>query len=528
MKFSRRETSVILVPVSCLALLINGQIAGAELTLGRPFSDHMVVQRNMELAVWGKAASGKSVEVRIGSETRMTVAGGNGSWRVAFPAREASIRSFVIEIESADELLTVRDVLCGEVWLCAGQSNMEWPVSASASANEALAGADNPQIRLLNYQGAARGGSGRYTAEHLAKLTAERFCKGTWNLCSAETVSPFSAVGYYFGLALQRELGVPIGLINVSIGGTPAEAWVRREALATHPQLKALVQGNWLENGHLGAWCRERAAFNLGRATVEGEEIPGDELGPNHSFKPGFMWESAVAPMIPLPIRGVIWYQGESNAQLDWRVSQHRAIFELLVADWRKQFGLGEFPFLFVQLPGMGRPHWPEFREQQRRALKCLPNTGMAITIDIGHPTNVHPKTKKPVGERLARWALAKTYRRKNIVASGPLYRSMRVDGRHIELEFDHAGSGLQPRDGLPLRHFEIAGADGKFHPAQANIVSGRVVVTCGAVELPKHVRYGWVMFPNPPVNFYNRESLPASPFNTLEDDLWQRTMTRG
>jgi sialate O-acetylesterase len=421
-----------------LTTLISAPSAKATegLQLGRPFTDHMVVQRNVDLPVWGQTGAGQAVVVRMGDARQKTVAGLDGSWRVSLPPRQASARPLAIEVRSGAASLTVSDVLVGEVWLCAGQSNMEWPVSKSASAEATVATANNPYIRLLNYRGAARGGSGRYTAVHLAKMTAAKFCAGHWELCSAETVKPFSAVGYYFGAALQRELDVPVGLINVSIGGTPAEAWVSRAALATHPQLKSLVEGNWLENEQLGEWCRARATYNLSLAMKEGVTIPGDDLGPNHSFKPGFMWQAAVAPLIPLPIRGVVWYQGESNAELDWRVRQHEAIFELLVTDWRKQLRIGDFPFLYVQLPGMGRPHWPAFREQQRRFLDRLPNVGMAVTIDVGQPTNVHPPAKRPVGERLARWALATTYGHDDMVASGPLYRSIRVAGQHVEVEY--------------------------------------------------------------------------------------------
>ena len=507
--------SALHVCVVVFTLLLASQNAIADLSLARPFGDHMIVQRDVQLPVWGKVSARQSVEVRLGDQTRATTADERGDWRVAFPARPASAVPVALTVKSGEAALTVRDILVGEVWLCAGQSNMEWPVSSSASAKNALASADRPKVRLLNYRGAARGGAGRYSATVLEKLTAEAFCEGKWQVCSTESAGPFSAVGYYFGVELHRRLRVPIGLINVSIGGTPAEAWVRREALAAHPQLKSLVQDNWLHNEQLGEWCRERGTYNLSLALKNGSTIPGDDLGPNHSFKPAFMWEAAVAPLAPYPIRGVVWYQGESNAQLDWRVRQHRAIFELLVTDWRRQFGQGDFPFLYVQLPAMGREHWPEFRDQQRRLLDHLPNVGMAVTIDLGHPTNVHPTSKKPVGQRLAHWALANVYGQNEVVGSGPLFRSMKIEGRQVTLKFDSRGRGLQTRDGLPLRHFEIAGADGVYYPASANLRDGKVIVTSELVPEPQHVRYGWTPFPTPSVNFYNRNDLPASPFST-------------
>ena len=487
----------------------------SELQLARPFGDHMVLQQNVELPVWGKAAPKERVVVQIGKVERKTISDANGNWRVIFPKLSPGDEPDKIEVRSERSSLVVRDVLVGEVWLCAGQSNMEWPLSKAATAKQALAAADNPNIRLFNLQGVARGGSGRYTTEHLKKMTAADFCDGTWQVCSPDSAASFSAVGYFFGEKLQRELEVPVGLINVSIGGTPAESWVRRQALESHPQLNSLVARNWLVNEKLGEWCRERAKLNLSRAMKDGDAIPSDDLGPNHSFKPGFMWQAAVAPLIPFPVHGVVWYQGESNAQLDWRVRQHESIFKLLVTDWRQQFGIGEFPFLYVQLPGMGRPNWPEFRDQQRRLLDRLPNVGMAVTIDVGHPTNVHPSTKKPVGERLACWTLVNTYHRKEFIAAGPLYRSMRISDQSGVLEFDHVGSGLCSSDGQPLRHFEVAGVDGVFHSADAKIESATVVVSSKAVSAPKHVRYAWTPYPKPAVNFFNRDGQPASPFST-------------
>jgi sialate O-acetylesterase len=213
-----------------------------------------------------------------------------------------------------------------------------------------------------------------------------------------------------------------------------------------------------------------------------------------------------------MAFRGAIWYQGESNAEFQWRVEQHRQLLPLLINDWRGQWGLGDFPFLFVQLPGMGRPNWPAFRNDQRQILDRVPNTGMAVTIDVGHPTNVHPRNKRPVGERLAAWALGTTYGR-DIVYSGPLLKSTTVDGGKVTLTFEHAGTGLVSTDGEPLRHFEVAGTDGLFHAAIARIVGDKVVVSSNRVLHPRQICYAWTPFPDPPVNFFNVDGFPASPF---------------
>jgi sialate O-acetylesterase len=488
--------------------------ASADVTLPRVFGHHMVLQRDREIPVWGKASPGERVGVTLNRQQKTTVADDSGSWLVTFPSRGASVEPISMTVEGRNRI-SIRDILVGEVWVCAGQSNMEFRLRSASNAKQEIATADHPRIRLLNLVGAARGSSGRYTAEHLRRLVPERFCEGQWEACTSETSAPFSAVGYFFGLELHEELGVPVGLISPAIGGTPAEAWVRRAALESDEKLRPLVEGNWLQNRLLGEFCRERAALNFSRAIRDGDEIPGDESGPNHSFKPGFMWKAAIRPLLPFPIRGVIWYQGESNAESPLRVSQHERIFELLVTDWRRQWRSGDFPFLYVQLPAMGRPDWPEFREQQRRFLKTLPNTGMAITMDVGHPTNVHPTNKQPVGKRLARWALATTYRRKAPVYSGPLFRSAEVAGASLVVSFDQVGDGLASSDGMSLRHFDLAGSDGVFHAADATIVGETVVVSCSRVKEPRHARYAWVPYPDPPVNFVNAAGLPASPFTT-------------
>jgi sialate O-acetylesterase len=389
---------------------------------------------------------------------------------------------------------------------------MEWELSQAATAKTAVPAAKHSRLRLLNFVGAARGGSGDYTPQLIARLSPERFCEGRWRVCSPESAAPFSAVGFFFGQKLLAEIDVPVGLINVSIGGTPAEAWVRREALAAHPQLAAMVRGNWLENKSLEPWCRERGASNLKRALAANDFIPGDDLGPNHSFKPAFMWDAAVVSFRSLPIAGVLWYQGESNAESEWRVKQHDAVLKTLVTDWRAQWNRPKLPFLFVQLPALKRPHWPAFRASQQRAHNTLPHTGMAVTIDLGHSTNVHPRDKQPVGERLALIAAKQVYG-KSVMASGPVIDSVKRDGARLAMEF-HSANGLRTRDGKSPSGFELQTADGNWRPAKAQIVDGGIELFFGDVKKPSAVRYGWVPFPEPRLNLMNAAGLPAAPFS--------------
>jgi sialate O-acetylesterase len=490
------------------------------LALPRVFGDHMVLQADAEIPVWGQAKAQAKVTIQLGGEKHEVKADRSGQWQVRLRARPASATQTELRVESGGEQVCFTNVVIGEVWICAGQSNMAWPLNLSANGTAELSAADHPSLRLLHLAGRVDGSSGVYTPQHLASLTPDKFCVGEWKVASTESAGEFSAVAWYFGRHLQHELRVPVGLICPAVGGTPTEAWIPREALERDPQLKGLVAGNWLDNPRLSEFCRTRGQQNLLPAIQAGESLPGDDLGPNHSFKPGFMWSAGIQPLLPYAIRGVVWYQGESNAENPTRVLEHRQLFPLLVGEWRKRWGQGDFPFLFVQLPGVDRPDWPLFREGQRRMLDQLNNVGMAISIDTGHPTNVHPVAKKPVGERLSKWALGTTYRSNSHTCySGPLLDVVEREGDSIVAYFKQVGVGLKSTDESLLRHFEICGGDGVFHPATAKIIGkSSVSVSSPHVAEPQHVRYVWQPFPDPPVNLINSEGLPASPFSTRDE----------
>lgn len=495
------------------------------LHLPQVFGDHMVLQAEVAIPVWGRAKPGAAIIVTLGNDKQSTKADASGLWQVRMNKRKASASPVTLLVESQAEAIRLADVLIGEVWVCAGQSNMEWPLRQSTNGQRELAAADRPQLRLLNLVPGARGSSGHYTPQHLARLSPNTFCKGEWAVASAKSAGDFSAVAWYFGRHLQEKLNVPVGLICPAVGGTPTESWIPREALERDPQLKGLVAGHWLDNERMGEFCRSRGEQNLLAAIQAGESIPGDDLGPNHSFKPGFMWSASIEPLIPYAIRGAIWYQGESNAETPARVREHNALFPLLINQWRqrwgKSFGQDDFPFFFVQLPALNRAEWPWFREGQRRTLNKVKNTGMAITIDTGHPTNVHPTDKQPVGERLARWALGTTYDSKtNDSYTGPLFASAKRDGNAMAVTFDHVAATLKSSNGKPLGHFEVSGKDGRFFPAVAQITSKHTIrVSSPRVVSPQHVRYAWSPYPTPPVNLVNSDGLPASPFSSEPDE---------
>lgn len=490
----------------------------AQVQMPSVFGSHMVLQADTPIAVWGKALPGSSIRVQLDDDVLASSTNANGEWKVVFPARPACATPVILSVNSGKSRVTFRDVVVGEVWICAGQSNMEWPVNQSLNGGQELASLNRQSsrnIRLLDLTDGPRGNAGNYQPRDLTRLHPKTFADGQWKVASAETVRAFSAVGWYFGRRLQSDLNVPVGLICPAVGGSPAESWIPRKTLAANDATRSLIQGHWLNNPRLGEFCPARGEQNLITAIQAGEAIVEDSLGPNHPFKPGFLWSAAISPLVPYAIRGVIWYQGESNAETAERVEQHRHLFPLLVQEWRRRWNQGDFPFVFVQLPGMGRPDWPEFRDDQRRMQAELSNVGMAVTIDVGHPSDVHPRKKITVGERLALWAIGTTYRKsEDIVYSSPLPKSAIRRNDTVFVTFDHCGEGLVSADEKPLRHFELAGPDGAYHTASAVIASpNSIEISCANVLRPTHVRYAWQPYPEPDVNLFNSADLPASPF---------------
>ncbi|MFK7822140.1 MAG: exo-alpha-sialidase [Planctomycetaceae bacterium] len=496
------------------ASTIDKPVGSTGVRFARTFGDHMVLQANQPIRIWGHASPRKAVTVRLGMLSTKTTSSKSGYWQASLPKQKYNSRPQVLEATSEGTTQTVRDVLVGEVWLCAGQSNMEWPLKQSDGGEGAIAESADPMLRLMNFAGSARGGASVYDEAILARLAPNRFSSGEWLVAGPTSSASFSAVGYYFARQLRAKLDCPTGMINVSIGGTPIESWISSEALSTHPELNSMMSGNWLTNPVLDEWCQTRAKLNMKRV-LSGELVaPSDQNGPNHSFKPGFMYTAAVAPFVPMSIRGVLWYQGESNAESPDRVRQYDLAFPLLLNSWRQAFRNPDLPVAFVQLPAMGRVHWPLFREHQRRCLSRLSNVGMAVTIDTGQRNNVHPRQKQVVGNRLAAWVLARTYGHSG-PAAGPLFESARYADRDVVLSFDTDGDSLTTTNGKPPNNFELAGDDGVFHPATAIVSSNTIRLTSDQVAKPKNARYAFRDFPEPKPNLSNSHGLPASPFTT-------------
>jgi sialate O-acetylesterase len=475
----------------------------------------MVLQRGRQVPIWGTAAPGERVTVLLGTQRLSAVADDEGKWSVTLPAMKAG-GPYTLVIAGRNTI-ALRDVLVGDVWVCSGQSNMQWSVQGSANATEEVAAANYPQIRL-------------FSVPQVAADAPQSDCQGAWVECSPATIPGFSAVGYFFGRELHKALNVPVGLINTSWGGTPAEAWTSRPsletcelctpilerwdaALADLPNIKAKYDAD------MAKW-REDAAT----AKAEGKPEPprpGAHWALNKAWQPAALYNGMIAPLIPFGIRGAIWYQGESNAG---RAYQYRELFPAMIRDWRRNWGAGQFPFLFVQLanfmarkPDPGESAWAELREAQLMTLS-LPKTGMAVIIDIGDANDIHPKNKQDVGLRLALAAERIAYKQ-NVAYSGPMYRSMTIEGSTIRLRFKDTDGGLVAKDGPGLKGFAIAGEDKRFVWADAQIEGNTVVVWSDQVPKPVAVRYAWA--DNPECNLYNGAGLPASPFRT---DDWPGT----
>jgi sialate O-acetylesterase len=450
--------AAILVFVLCA----NTSVVHAEVSVPAIFSSHMVLQQGVECPVWGFAAAGEKVTVTFAGQTAKATADDKGNWMVKLKPLPANATPQTLTV-AGQNTLTIEDVLVGEVWLCSGQSNMEWSLSQATDGKNEAAKADNPLIRHIKLE--HRGSDAPVT---------DVPSKG-WTNCTPQTAGAYTAVGYYFAQYLTTELKVPVGLIGSNWGGTRIEPWTAPEGYKQVTSLNSLATTN----------------------------------------KPK-LYNGMIYPLVPFAIKGTLWYQGESNNGEGMKYFEK---MQALILGWREMWKYPDMPFYYVQLAPFtykGNPKsLAEMWDAQTAALS-IPHTGMAGTSDIGTPKNIHPPNKKDVGKRLALWALAKTYDKPIAVYSGPIFKSMKIKGNQAELLFHHSGSGLTARDGKELTHFEVAGEDKNFVPAKARVEGSTVVVAAEGVAKPVAVRFAWDQVAEP--NLSNKEGLPAIPFRT---DNW-------
>lgn len=480
----------------------------SQTSLSPLFLDNMVLQQGRPMPFFGKSNPGLVIEIKLGNQTGSTVVQSDSSWRITLPPAKASPDPVQLLVYSQTDTLCRRNILVGDVWLCTGQSNMEWAFSRDAFALEETVLADQPQIRLYNTTYAGKYVYGvPYTDSVLATLNTEEFYSGGWEPCTPQTVQSFSAIGYYFAKKITAETGIPIGVINLSIGGAPIETFISREALAADPEFKQKATGNWLINSNLPEWIRERGLQNLGHLSgASSQQGPG----PDHAYKPGFAYAASIPAFAQLPVAGILFYQGESNSLEAPRVFEYGSLLKLLVRQYRQQWKQPNLPFYWVQLSSIDTSYyksgyWPAFRDLQRKMLDSIPFSGMAVTSDIGDPRDVHPRNKRTVGNRLAVWALHYTYGRENVMPSGPLIKNLRVRKNRLILSFRYASGGFATADGQAIRGFSLDGS------STTTAISKRKKIVLPFTSKPSYVYYGWEPYSS--ANLINKAGLPASTF---------------
>ncbi len=516
---------IVAVTLAASSLWAQNEPAPA-LKLATVFGDHMVLQQGKPTSIFGQAKPNAEVTVAFAGQTQKAKANPKGEWTARLAPLKTNAKPAVLTVTAGKESLKLQDILVGEVWMCSGQSNMQWRLSQTLDAEKAAAAANYPQIRL-------------FTTPNTTAKTVQRDVKGgTWEICSPQTAPNFSGVGYFFGRKLYEELGVPIGLVGTAWGGKPSEAFTSREMLNGVGAAQKLID-DWdarqaayepkqaqvnYENA-LEKW--EQQVAKLREAAKASGEQPRFPRRPNAPMEPHLesncpsaIYNQMIAPWNTYAIAGAIWYQGESNAS---RAKQYETIFPAMIQDWRNQRN-DAIPFYFVQLANFRAPStepgvadsWAELQNAQTLTLQKQAKTGMAIINDIGEANDIHPRNKKDVGERLARWALAKDYGKELDVISGPILKSHEVVGGGIRATFDHVGRGLKSRDGKPLGRFEIAGEDGKWQWADVSIEEGGDSVFATSLEVlhPVALRYAWAANPEG-ANLVNSAGLPASLFRT-------------
>jgi sialate O-acetylesterase len=509
--------------ITPLFFVFLAAVTRADVTLAPLFADHAVLQRDKPIPIWGRADAGEPVTVTFHGQTVNATAGSDGHWIVCLDALPASSEPADLVVTGKNKI-AVHDVLVGEVWLCSGQSNMEFVVCNPpgttfrvANADEEVAAANYPLIR-------------HFKVKRAESDTPADTANGSWAVCSPGTVSQFTAVGYFFARDIYEKLRVPVGLINSTWGGTPVESWLSPFALGRDPAF-AVVGERWQEtiaeypqkkaayDAVLPQWQKDFAAAKVAGKDSEFKTLhpqPRPPRGPGDQWTPTGLFNGMINPLLPYALRGVLWYQGESNAT---HPAEYHALFAAMITAWRAHFGQGDLPFYFVQLASYrylknaSGTEWALVREGQTQTL-ALPQTAMAVTIDLGEHDNIHPRNKQEVGRRLALLAETRLY---GIPGddSGPMFASATSEGGALRVHFTHAGNGLIAQEN-PVQSLEIAGADKKFYPAQGRIEGDTVLVSSPDVKDPVAVRYAWSN--DPEANLFNGAGLPAAPFRS---DAW-------
>lgn len=472
---------------------ISGDYGGLKMPI--TYTDGMVMQRGAKHKIQGTANINEEVSVNIGNQHRTTKTDENGKWSVTIDSLSTSM-NYTLKVSTKNKSLIFNDILIGDVWICSGQSNMAFKMSQAFQSQTDLKSARSSKLRLFNMQPNEETNKLTWDSTTLVKVNNHDYFQSTnWTEVSPESARNFSAIGYYFGQMLSDSLAIPIGLIQNAIGGSPTESWIDRKTLECNDKLVDILY-DWRKNDMMQDWVRQRASENI--------QLSQNPLQ-RHPFEPAYLYETAIKPLVDFAVKGVIWYQGESNAH---NAELHVSLFTAMIESWRSTWSTN-MPFLFVQLSGLNRPSWGYFRDSQRRLAETIPNVGMVVSYDKGDSTNVHPIYKKEIGYRLARLALSKEYNH-NLIPSGPVCNNIIFNHSEAKVKFSYA-KGLCTTNNLALEGFEIAGDDKIYYPATAHIKGETVVLNSKLVAKPVFIRYAWAPFTR--ANLINELGLPTSTF---------------
>ena len=487
-------------------------LANCQVKLAPFFSDNMVIQRDQPVTIWGTAPAGSIITVQLNQEIKSVITDSAQHWIVQLAPRSASTQPVVLYIADGIHQLSLHGIVFGDVWLCIGQSNMEWPLIRDKYAKDELQVANMPLLRFYNPGFIGKNYFGTAFSDSMYKLMepATFYKPASWTPSDSSVAKQMTAVGYYFGKYLTQELGVPIGLLNYSVGGAPLETFIDTQSLLSNSRFQTKVNGNWLTNNELPIWIRERGMQNVGVF----QSVDTHQNGVNHAFKPGFIYEAAIAALHQFPIRGILCYQGESNAQELDRAMEYKDLSTLLIEDYRKKWKQPQLPFYFVQLSSIDSVRyrsqlWPLFRDQQRILAASLPYAGMAVSSDAGAMHDVHPTDKQIVGKRLSQLALEKTYGKLNLSAN-PQPLQAKYFRKKVIVFFSNTGGSLKTKQGEPLQGFAI----GIDSTPMAKIEGDKVIIP--VKRKPAFITYGWRPYSNG--NLYNATDFPLSTFKLTVD----------
>ncbi|ANW95375.1 hypothetical protein AXE80_03360 [Wenyingzhuangia fucanilytica] len=475
--------------------------------VAKVFGDHMVLQQNKPIRIWGSAKVGTKISAKFDDEEKEIITNKDGEWLLTFKARKASFKPHLLKINN----IIFKDILIGEVWICSGQSNMYFPLKNIDTYRQQIKEIDNNSIRIFKNEKIRTVAKNGYTEEELKRCQTDTFFKATWKVSAKESAEKTSAIAWLFANGLTKKINAPVGIIQVAVGGSAINNWIPSKALKSNSLTQHYFDKDWLKNDKVKAAHRQRAKDAFKNVLIENQPYYVGKFPYRWLCEPSFLFEAGIAPLKNMFFKGVLWYQGESDTDNLEMVNMTKKLFPMMINEWRTFFNQGDFPFIAVQLPAFKGTLWPEFREVQKQTINNVKNSYMVVSFDLGDENNIHPKDKQLIGERAVRLALKNVYS-KTKMAGFPELKKWKVKRENIKLTFKEIGEGVHIKNDI-ITGFEVADKEGNFHKAIAVLSSKKSIKVISPIKEPVKLRYGWMPFPKPPVSVYNSEALPLGPF---------------